>query len=86
VTHPILPRSYLDGNPSFWTVYWICPPGEPGEFVVREWVASPQGVAGGEVLYRGQSLEAAHAAIPDEACARLNRSPDDHPSVVETWL
>jgi hypothetical protein len=90
VNDPILPRIHRHpGAPvTAWTIYWICePPGAPGKFVVRRQV-----IRGGEVIrdplpaYVGDSLDDAYAVIPPEADTRLLRSPDDHATIVETWL
>lgn len=69
-----------------YTVY-RSPLDHPGQ-IVRQWLVIP-GVAAprkGHVVYIGESLAAARLAVPAQCGGRLERSPEDDPAIVETWL
>jgi hypothetical protein len=71
-----------------WTLY-RSPDDHPGLYVVRRWVVPRSGgdpVPDPEPLYVGRSASEARAAIPSQADAIIHRSPDDEPSIVETWF
>ena len=58
----------------------------PG-YAVREWEAAESGLLPGPILASGlDSLAGARGLVPDAVDACLQRSPDDDPTIVETWL
>jgi hypothetical protein len=71
---------------TMWTIYRETSD-FPGKIVVRRIM-----ILGGEAYpapkpsYIGDSLEDARRMIPPEADHCIHRSPDDHPSIVESWL
>jgi hypothetical protein len=88
MTRPILPRSY-QGAAGFpvWTIYWIVPPGAPGVFVVRRREVHRDGIIGDPLpAYVGDSLAEARNVVPFEANHCIHRAPDDHPTIIESWV
>lgn len=84
---PTLPRSLHGSRATLWTIY-RSPEGPPARYAVRRWRAiegtfGP--VADPEPSFTGDTLAGARLAVPFEAAHLLHRSPDDDPSIVETW-
>jgi hypothetical protein len=74
-----------DGGLTTWVIY-DHPADFPEHFVVRPWT-----VAGGGRLEPGSArlcgtLEQARAALVNLGLYRMDRQPDDDPTVVEVWL
>lgn len=63
-----------------WTIY-ASPMDCPGRFLVRLFIDSAPTLRSWIALTIGE----ARSTIP-QGLYRLDRSPEDHPSVVETWL
>jgi hypothetical protein len=75
---------------SMFTVY-DSPADYPGRFVVRRFTIgrgsdNHDPVPDPEPMFVGPDLESARDAIPLSADACLHRSPEDEPSIVETWV
>jgi hypothetical protein len=73
---------------AMWTIY-RSPADHPGQYVVRRFMIPKAGgepVPDPEPCFIGRSLAAAREAIPLQADACLQRSPDDERSIIETWL
>lgn len=69
---------------SMWTIYEH-PSDYPQGYVTRKWIITGDGEGHpGAARYR-PDLEAARAAVPADL-HRIDRSPDDDPTVVETWI
>jgi hypothetical protein len=80
----------VSGKPrlAMFTVY-RSPVDYVGRLVVRRFsivAGNTEPVPDFEPIFVGPSLEAARAAVPPEAGVCFHRSPDDEPSIVETWL
>jgi hypothetical protein len=84
---PTLPPSYRGADLlEMFTVFYD-PLDYPGRYVVRRFrILHGDAMPDAEPLTVTHSLTAARHAIPDRCDAMLIRSPEDHPSVVETWL
>jgi hypothetical protein len=56
--------------------------------VIREWFSDGDGVRMGGVVYQGpdHDLEAAREWCLERGLARMDRHPNDDPSIVEVWL
>lgn len=88
MTVPSVPPSLDGGCLVMFTIYWN-PIDYPGMYAVRRWRAiadNPEPVPDPEPCYVGDWLAEARNAIPHEANYCMHRSPDDDPSIVETWL
>lgn len=68
-----------------WTIY-AHPDDYPQGYVTRQWILDGPGGATrpGPARYR-PDLESARAAVP-EGLHRIERSWDDDPKIVETWI
>jgi hypothetical protein len=71
---------------TMWTIY-SSPADYPDvPFVVRGWAVGPYGaLADTGALGFADTLDEARNMIPD-GLVRMERSPDDDPVVVETWM
>lgn len=57
----------------------------PNSFVVRHWIIDGKGGKPTDWLVVGKTLDQVRQAIPGY-CVRLERSPEDEPQIVESWL
>lgn len=84
MSHSSETRPTLD----LWVVY-DSPKDHPGKVVVRLWRIAPtflQAIAT-TTLLTFDDIEAARARLRERGHVyRINRSPDDDPVIVETWL
>lgn len=62
-----------------WTVY-DSPVDLPGRFVARKWLNQPT-----NELLQDKTLEGLRGRLP-QGLTRLERSPQDDPKIVETWI
>lgn len=67
-----------------WTIYQN-PHDHPDRFVVRGWTVEHEAVPDEEPTAVVDSLAAARRHVPI-GLFRLDRSPGDDPTIVETWL
>jgi hypothetical protein len=73
----------MGGDLTVWTIY-AHPLDYPNGYVVAEWITDGTGPKRGTALY-APDLDAARKLIPPNLY-RMNRSPDDDPTIAETWL
>jgi hypothetical protein len=57
----------------------------PNDFIAREWVVVGSFYEPRAIAARGASLDEVRAQLPP-GLARIDRSPEDDPKIVETWL
>lgn len=67
-----------------WTIYKH-PLDYPEGYVARQWLIRDGGYPYAGVARYRPDLEAARAAVPP-GLYRLDRDPNDDPTVVETWI
>jgi hypothetical protein len=69
-----------------YTIY-LDPAGLVKGYAVREWLIGRGQVDAGAVLAQGlPTLEGARMVVPPRADSCLPRTPDDDPTIVETWI
>ena len=57
----------------------------PNSFVVRHWIVDADGGKPTDWMVVGKTLDDVRQAIPGY-CVRLERSPEDEPQIVESWI
>jgi len=73
----------LNGELIVWTIY-EAPDDFPDGFVTRPWTTTADGPVPG-MAHLSATLDAAREAVPP-GLFRLDRSPEDDPKIVESWL
>jgi hypothetical protein len=71
-----------------YTIYWDTRD-FPRRFVVRGFTIYPactEPVADNDPWWVGDSLDDARDSLPEDACARLARAPEDDLAIIETWF
>jgi hypothetical protein len=67
-----------------WTIY-DSPADFPGRFVVRQWEVHRWGMVASSNVRAFDTLQQARESLP-EGLIVIPRSPEDVPSIVETWM
>lgn len=74
----------MPGRLSIYTVFYS-PDDYPGLYVLRAFAVTEQGAVPDPVAHTKTSLEDIRRLVPG-GLVRMERSPADHPSIVESWL
>lgn len=78
--HAALPQEFLP----MWVVFGPGTTDQSGHHVARLWLTLPEPTAT-NTLIRAASLEEIRALLPPDL-ARLERSADDDPNIIEVWM
>lgn len=76
--------SHSERDLDLFTIYEH-PADYPRGYIVRRWVANRNGFAEAREAFATETLEDARLLVP-EGLFRLEREPNDDPTIVETWI
>ena len=68
-----------------WTIY-DHPTDYPKDFVARKWEIYSTGARATSDLLRSDDLATLRGLLDQQNLCMIHRSPDDDPTIVETWL
>lgn len=76
--------SHMERDLDLFTIYER-PQDYPEGYVVRRWVAHSNGFSEAREAWATDTLEHARQLVPD-GLYKLEREPNDDPTIVETWI